>query len=147
MTEAVFSLHLALLSWALWRRQEYITVALALSFLAGLGVAEFWPKEARLPVIVTLDALLVAAMRFLAFRFDSDRARIVATIGGCKIAFVLLAVMIGIALHTRAAAINTAFLVQIIVAGGLGNGILAWVGHRLDGIGARLRRVVGIMGA
>lgn len=140
-------MQLGLLSWALWRRPEYITIAIALAFMAGLGVAEFWPKETRLPIIVMLDALLVAAMRWLAFRYDSDRARIVATIGACKIGFVLIAALVDLHAHSRAAVINTAFMVQVIVAGGLGNGVLAWVGHRWHGLSAGLRRIVGTVGA
>lgn len=147
MTAAVFTLQLVLLSWALWRRPDYATLALALAYCLGVLVAGYWPPDSRLPVIVALDAAVVAVMRHLAFRFDSDRARIVATIGGCKIAFAFLAVWIGTHPHTRAAAINTAFIAQVIIAGGLGNGVLAWLGHRVDGLGRRFRRNFGTVGA
>ena len=145
-TQAVFLLITALLALALYRRPDSLTLTLAAAFGAAMAVAAVWPPETRLPVTVALDGAVVAMAARLARVHLSDRAAVVVGIGTLKVEVALAAAYFGIVQHVRAAGVNSAFIIQVLVAGGMANGIMAWVGHRAGRLVDLRRRVLGIMG-
>lgn len=142
-TLAVFLLQGVLLMWGLRRRPERIMLALALAWIAALGVAEYWPPETRLPVIVALDAALIAAMGWIHRTYESERALVVMWIGTVKIVWAMAAVVLAWPQHFRAAGINGAFIVQVLVGGGFVDGFMAWLGYRARRVRDRLPRMLG----
>lgn len=145
VTEMAFAAYAALLALALWRRPQAITVVLAVAFMAAVAVGYAWPTETRLPVVISIEAAVVVAMAHLARKHRSDRASMVMAIGASKIAFAMCAAAVGLHQPTRAAALNAAFIAQVLIAGGLLDGIIAWLGHRVrrfrncaDGMRGRL---------
>lgn len=142
-TQIVFTAQGLLLAWAMWRRPQRIMLALALFWLAGLAVAEYWPRETRLPIVIGLEALLVVAMGWLARRYRSDRALVVMSIGVLVIVWAIAAALLDWAQHFRAAGINAAFIAQVLVGGGFADGFLAWLGHRAHLARAGIDRVLG----
>jgi hypothetical protein len=138
----VFLLQGALLAWALWRRPQRIMLALAAVWCFGVAVAAYWPPETRLPIIIALDALLVAAMGWLYRTFHSDRALVILWLSALKIVWAIAAVLLAWPQHFRAAGINGAFIGQVLIGGGLADGVMAWLGHSARGVCARLRRSV-----
>jgi hypothetical protein len=139
-TQAVFLLQGALLAWGLLRRPQRIMLALAAVWGLGIVVAASWPPETRLPMVIALDALLVVAMGWLYRTFHSDRALIVLWIGALKIVWAIAAVLLSWPQYFRAAGINGAFIVQVLIGGGLADGVMAWLGHSVRGVCARINR-------
>ena len=146
-TAAVFLLTAGLLAAALWRRPEAITLTLAVAFGMAMIVAEWWPRETRLPVVIALDAGVVAASGFIARHYHSERARIIMAIGLFKVTFAIAAVSFGMVQHLRAAGLNTAFIAQVLVAGGIANGVLSWLGNRVDRLRGLRNRMLGNVGS
>jgi len=139
-TQAVFLLQGALLAWCLLRRPQRIMLALAAAWGLGIAVAAYWPPETRLPIIIALDALLVATMGWLYRTFHSDRALIVLWLSALKIVWAIAAVLLAWPQYFRAAGINGAFIVQVLIGGGLADGFMAWLGHSARGLRARIHR-------
>jgi hypothetical protein len=137
-TLAVFLLQGALLAGGLLRRPQRIMLVLAAAWGLGLAVAAYWPPETRLPIIIALEALLIAAMGWLYRAYHSDRALIVMWLGTLKIVWEIAAVLLAWPQYFRAAGINGAFIVQILVGGGFVDGVMAWLGHRARGLCTRL---------
>jgi hypothetical protein len=140
VTEAVFLLQGALLAWGLWQRPQRIMLALAAAWGLGIAVAFYWPPETRLPIIMALDALLVVAMGWLYRTFGSDRALIVLWLGALKIVWSVAAVLLAWPQVFRAAGINGAFIVQVMIGGGMADGLMAWLGNSARGVCARIHR-------
>lgn len=146
VTEAAFAFYAALLALALWRRPQAITVVLGIAFITAVAVAYVWPAETRLPVVIVIDAAVVVAMRHLSRKYHSDRAGMVMAIGASKIAFAICAAAVSLYQPTRAAALNAAFVAQVVIAGGLADGFIAWLGNRLGRVRDRahgMRRRLG----
>jgi len=138
VTEMVFTGQALLLAFALWRRPQRIMLVLAVAFALAVMAAAFIGREHRLPVIITLDTFVVVSMGMLVRRYHSDRARVVLWIGMLKIVFSVTAASLGLVQYARAASLNSAFVLQVLVAGGLADGIMAWLGNRAGMLGARL---------
>ena len=141
MNTIVYLTSAALLILALRHRPQAITVTLATGWVIAVIAAEFTPRASLLPLLLTIDAGVVVVMAQLARRYRSDRARIVMALG-------LLKVTMGIALaggiwNAFAAAYNAAFLAQVLVAGGLSDGVTGWLGYRLRGLCSRVCGVLG----
>lgn len=116
-----------------------LTVALGVSLISLATV----PKSDQLAVLLAIDAGVVAYMARLARTSENDiaeTARIIMIIGTLKIIFAMSGVLLELAHNIRAAVRNGAFVVQIIVAGGMADGLIAGVGDRARGIGDRARR-------
>ena len=145
-TELAFACYAALLAVALWRRPQAITVVLAGAFLVAVAVGYVWPADTRLPVVIAIDAAVVVAMAHLARKHRSDRAGMVMGIGAAKIAFAICAAAVGLYQPTRAATLNAAFVAQVLIAGGLLDGVIAWLGHRVRRVGDRAHGMLGRLG-
>ena len=148
---------IVLLAYAHGRRRKDagsdLTLTLIAAFVAAIVVIqvaqEAVPKANPLPYLLLVDAAVVgiaARISHTPFVALSEQAKIVAGIGFLKIAFTISAVSFGMVNNARAAIINGAFVVQVIVAGGMADGIIAWLGHRVRGLGDRLDRVFQRMG-
>lgn len=143
LTAAIFAGMAGLLALALWRRPQAITLVLAGTFLAGVAGAAMLPPAARPLSVIVLDLAVVLAMGHLVRRHRSARALVVMWISTAKIAFEIVAALTGLHQPARAATVNASFVVQVLIAGGMANGILAWLGNRLGGLRARLPRMLG----
>lgn len=135
---------IVLLTHAVRSRPSPITVTLVVSFVAAILAPYLVNKPELLGVLLAIDAGVVVAAFHFARRIpppDCEYGRIVASISTIKIAFTIGAVAMGMATVTRASAVNAAFIVQILVAGGMADGIIVGLGNRLDRVGNRLGRV------
>ena len=122
-----------LLAYAMGRRPGPLTLSLAVSLIASLVAIRMVGKPDTLAVLLAIDAAVVAYMAHLARTAPpkiSDTARIVMAIGTLKIVFAIAAVALELPHNVRAAARNGAFVMQIIVAGGMADGLISWLGHR-----------------
>jgi hypothetical protein len=124
-----------LLVVALIRRPQGLSLALALSFAAAIGAAQIAHDDHLKPLLMALDALTVIAAWFLWWRHNSTRASLVAWVGLCKILFCLATS--DWPNIVWASGNNALFIVMILVAGGLTDGIVAWLGRWLSRPGAR----------
>lgn len=135
-----------LLAYALGSRPGPLTISLAVALVISLASLKIVPKgDDQLAVLLAIDAGVVAFMAHLA-RISppsiAEPARIIMAIGTLKIAFALAGVMLDLSHNPRAAARNGAFVIQILVAGGMLDGLIAWLGHRGRIVGDRARRVL-----
>lgn len=138
-----------LLAYATGKRPGPITAALVLSLAVSIASFAVVPRAEQLAAVLAIDAGLVAFMAFLARTAPpqiAETARIIMAIGTLKIVFAIAAVLLELDHNARAAGRNGAFVVQIIVAGGMADGIIAWLGHRARGLGDRARRVLHRVG-
>jgi hypothetical protein len=139
VTALVYLLSAGLLVLALNRKPQAITVTLAIAWLVAVVLEGFLSFHRLLPFLLALDAVVVVVMGWLYRRYRSDRAQIVMALGALKVTL-----GIGMALGTWnvfAAAYNASFFAQVLVAGGMADGITAWLGYRLRGV---CRRVYGV---
>lgn len=130
-----------LLVIALVRRPQALPLTLAISFGLAIAAADIAPGHHIRPALMALDAMTVIAAWFLCGEHRSTRASLVAWLGLCKILF-------GIAggfspsYVIWAAGNNALFVVMILVAGGLTDGIIAWLGRGVAGFRARRARLL-----
>lgn len=129
MTVAVDIAAAILLIIALWRRPQAICVTLAVGYLLALSFAQMVHGDALRPLAIALDAGVVAVMVPLWYQFRSDRARLVGTIGFLKVVLGLGAAAGSLQWGVYAAINNGLFFLQILVAGGMADGIMAWLGN------------------
>ena len=134
MTVAVDIAAAILLIIALWRRPQAICVTLAVGYLLALPFAQMVHGDALRPLAIALDAGVVAVMVPLWYQFRSDRARLVGTIGFLKVVLGLTAAAGSMQWGVYAAVNNGLFFLQILIAGGMADGIMAWLGYRLRGV-------------
>lgn len=145
LTTAVFSSVAMLLVWALLRRPQAICVILAATFIAAVGVSEISHRDHLRPILMGLDGLVVLSMWLLWWRTFSDRAALVATLGFLKIWVGIAAAMSSMSYLAWASANNAIFVVQVLIAGGFADGIIAWLGGCLRGTSHRGLGVLGYM--
>lgn len=143
MTLAVYIGIAMLLVWALVRRPQWITLAMGMVFVGGILAADIAHGGDLRSILMGFDALVVIAMWALWQRFRSERAALVATLGFFKIWLGIAGATTGMSWPVWAAANNAVFVLQILVAGGFLDGLIAWVGHRC--LRARHRRS-GLLG-
>lgn len=122
-----------LLAFAWGRRPGVLVETLAIALLATLVLTQLVEKPDQLAMTLAVDAGVVAFMA----RLDrlsppevAEPARVIMVISVLKIIFVLAGVLLAIDHNTRAAGRNGAFVVQVLVAGGMADGLIAWLGHR-----------------
>lgn len=135
-----------LLLLAIHRRPQAICATLAMAYLLAMALAELLHGAQLRPLLLVLDAGVVAACAALWRMHHSWRASIVAWIGMGKIAAAMLAAALGTRWQAWAIMENAAFFLQILVAGGMADGIMAWLGYRLRGlcsVRARMREHLG----
>jgi len=144
---------IVLLAYAHGRRRNDpgsdLTLTLIAAFVAAIVVIQVVPRQEMLPYLLLVDAAVVgiaARISNTPFVALSEQARIVAAIGVLKIAFTISAVSFGMVNNARAAIINGAFVVQVLVAGGMTDGIIAWLGHRVRGVSNRVGSLLQRMG-
>lgn len=136
LTLTIYAATTVLLAWGAYRKPETIMAVLALAFVAGIICAAIKHGDDLRPLLMGIDALIVAVMAGLWVKHHSQRARFVGFIGFAQVSFALIYAS---GPHTNwqawAAVENTAFIVQVLIAGGFADGIAAW----LDNWGCRLR--------
>jgi hypothetical protein len=126
----------ALLVAALVNKPQGLVLALALSFLAAIGAKEIAHGDHIRPVLMALDSFVVVAAWYLWGIHQSTRASLVAWLGLCKIMFAIAA-SFSTPYLAWASVNNALFVMMILVAGDFVDGIIAWLGRRLAGVGAR----------
>lgn len=129
MTMAVYVAIALLLSCALIKRPQLITVTLALAFGLAIVAAEIARGDNLRSILMGSDALVVIAMWFLWGHYRSHRAALVASIGFVKIWLGIAAATTGLTWPVWAAGNNAMFVLQVLIAGGFLDGIIAWVGN------------------
>lgn len=144
---------IVLLAYAHGRRRNDagsdLTLTLIAAFMVAIVIIQVVPKANQLPYLLLVDAAVVAIAARISdtpFIALSEQAKIVAAIGVLKITFTIAAEAFGMINNVRAAIINGAFVVQVLVAGGMTDGIIVGLGHRVRGLGDRLDRVLRRMG-
>lgn len=146
MSELVYLGIAALLLWALWRRPQEIVVVLAVTFLLAVGGGEVVHDRGTLRAgLIGLDGLVVVAMWWLWHRYRSDRAKLIATLGLLKIWLGIAAALTALPWQVWASAYNGLFVVQVLIAGGFSDGVMAWVGRCAHRLRARERRSPGYL--
>lgn len=145
LLNALIALAMFVLLGLAWGRRPGILVeTLAVALIASLVVVATFDKPDQLPITLAIDAAVVAFMARLARLSPSEvsePARIIMAIGTIKIIFALTGAAVDLNHNARAAARNGAFVVQVIIAGGMADGLIAWLGHRGRSLGDRARRV------
>ena len=129
LAEVVDALIAALLVLALWAKPQKITLILVAAYAASIIASHYRHHEALRPILVFIDAAVVVAMDWLYRRTGSTRARVVSTIGMVSIAWAFFSASTGLHWNAYAAAVNGGFILQILVAGGMANGLMAWLGN------------------
>ena len=135
ITALVVALLAALQAVAIWRRPDQVTWILVACFAVAVIVAGNVPLPERFTVLALLDYALVAAMIGPWAVTHSRRAQIIGAIGLLKLLGRLTYASHPYMDHwTFAAVMNCAFAVQVIVAGGMADGIGRWLSdHRWFG--------------
>lgn len=130
MTALVYLVIAGLLLWALLRRPQMIVVVLAGSFLLAAGAADFVGDRGVLRAgLIGLDGLVVIAMWLLWNKHQSDRAALVASLGLLKVWFGIAAAATDLPWEVWASGYNALFVVQVLIAGGFSDGVIAWLGR------------------
>lgn len=146
LTALVYAVCAALL-WRCWQRKpQAITATLAATFAMAVALSLVRHGADLRPLLVALDAWVVAAMAVLWSMYRSQRARVVGAIGMANLGFALLAGGLESAWGPWAAADNADFVVQVLVAGGDCDGIGAWLADRGRRLRARFPRLSGNVG-
>lgn len=138
MTQFIFTVQGLLLVAALWFRPSWLSLALAAAWIGAVGITTAWPDLAHPRVTIPLDLAIMAVGAAIWRANGCELAKITATIGAIKVIFTVFAVVVSLHPHSRAAAINAALMLQCIVAGGLADGFIAWVGRCVWSIRRRL---------
>ena len=123
-----------LLMAALHRRPGVPALALAASFIAGMVMSQYRHGDALRPILIAFDAAIVATMWFTARRYGLQRAQVIGSLSMLRIAIAVVSAVSHGSWTAYALVCNIAFFIQIMVAGGMADGFLAWLGHRLWGI-------------
>ena len=132
------------LVWAMVRKPQAITYTLAAFFLATVPVDFLVPPGRIVPILAFADAAMVAAMAALWTKHNSQRARFVGFIGLFKVALAMWSYSFShVNFYSYATVLNTAFVGQVLVAGGF----LDAVGHWIDDLPRFVRNcVLGLPG-
>lgn len=141
MTAAVYMTVGLLLVAALVRRPQWIVITLAVAFGMAVWAADIMRGGDLRSVLMGIDAFVVIAMWLLWERYRSERAALVASFGFLKILFGIAAAMIGASGLAWASGNNALFIVQVLIAGGFADGVMAWLGrciHRLNSGGGSM---------
>lgn len=129
MTTAIILALLASLQVvALWRRPDRVTGILVSCFALAVIFASYAPVQERFVLLAILDLVLVTSMIGPWAILIDRRAQLIGLIGTAKLMARLTYASNPYIDHwTFAAAMNCAFAAQIIIAGGMADGIGRWV--------------------
>jgi hypothetical protein len=135
LTAAVYVAMAALVAWAFWRRPQMITAVLIAAFALSVLAAQFWHKAELLPILIAIDSFIATAMASIWTNYHAQRARIVGGISflNCGFSFSYMGNPY-MGWNAYAAALNAAFVFQVLVAGGFADGVA-------DRLADRYRRV------
>jgi len=145
MTVAVYLGVGGLLVWALVRRPQLIVITMAIAFGLAVAAADFVHGGEFRSVLMGIDAFVVITMWLLWGRYRSERAALVASFGLVKIMFGIAAAVSDVAGLVWASGNNALFVVQVLIAGGFADGIMAWVGRGYHRFHNRQRGVLGYL--
>lgn len=121
-----------LLAWAVFRTQNLTSICVAVAYGAGLIASNYYAHDSLRPILTSIDAFLVVSMSELWKRTRDYRCRIIGTISMVSIAFSMLSAVSGITWNAYASTANAAVFVQIIVAGDMADGFMAWLGRGFE---------------
>lgn len=125
---------------ALWRRPDWIAGSLLAALLLATVLGWAVPLERTIGISALLDALVSIAMLIVWTYYRSQRARLVGSIAAAKCAWCfLMASSTGMDWFTFATVQNGGFLVQVLIAGGWADGLVAFI-DRIDPGAIRQRR-------
>jgi hypothetical protein len=124
-------IYAALVAFGLYRRPDWVTGGLAISF--GLSAVLHWtqPTERLFGMLGGMDALVSIGMLLVWTYYRSQRARIVGTVSLFKCAWAFLMSANSIDWLFYAITLNAAFVFQVLVAGGMADGLVGWL-DRID---------------
>lgn len=143
MTLAVFAAIAVLVLRGLIRKPQAIMAVLAGAYIASVALSQSLRGVDLRPLLVGIDAFVVALMVPLWAQYRSQRARVVGALGMVQVGWAIFSGGTGTQWATWAAIENAMFVAQVLVAGGDADGIAAWLGDRI----ARLRaRGAGLLG-
>lgn len=145
MTSAVYIMIALLLAWALIRRPQWITVSMAIAFASAIAAAEMTSGDNLRSILMGFDALVVIAMWFLWHAYRSERAALVASLGFVKIWLGIASATTNITWLVWASGNNAIFVLQVLIAGGFLDGIIAWVGNSCLRTRSRRRSLLGYL--
>lgn len=140
MTAAVYTTVALFLMWALLRRPQMIVITLAVAYGLAVWAAEIVHGGALRSVLMGIDAFVVITMWVLWGRYSSERAALVASFGFLKILFGIASALVDMTNLAWASGNNALFIVQVLIAGGFADGVIAWLGRsycRLHSRGSR----------
>lgn len=141
-TLVVFTACALLVIWALYRRPDATTVTVALSFVVAVALSIIIPGREVRTALAVLDAAVVLALLAVWAQWHSHRARHIAGIGLLKCAWAVpYTVFPYMNWNTYAAALNGAFVVQVLIAGGAADGIGAWIDRHARSVWGRWFRL------
>jgi ABC-type Co2+ transport system permease subunit len=130
-TLIVMAVITVLLIAAVWRQPDQVTWILVGCFAAAVIIATKMPATERFTTLALIDYALVAVMIGPWAVKRCGRARIIGVIGLAKLVARLTYASNPYIDHwTFAAIMNCAFAAQVIVAGGLADGIGCWISDR-----------------
>lgn len=112
---------------AIYRRPDWITGGLAVMFALSATLHWTQPIE-RLPgMLGGMDALVSIHMLIVWTYYHSQRARIVGSVSlvKCGLAFLMSANSIDYMFY--AISLNATFVFQLMVAGGMADGLVSWI--------------------
>lgn len=113
--------------WALYRRPDWVAGFLLVSLIVSTAMGWTQPA-ARLPgMLGGMDAIVSIAMLLVWTHYRSQRARIVGTVSLLKCGWAFLMSANSLEWTFYAIALNAAFVFQVIVAGGMADGLVAWL--------------------
>jgi hypothetical protein len=145
MTTAVYLCVGGLLVWALVRRPQLIVITLAIAFGLAVAAADVVRGGELRSVLMGIDAFVVITMWFLWGRYRSERAALVASFGLVKITFGIASAVSDVAGIVWASGNNALFVVQVLIAGGFADGVMAWVGRSYHRFHSRQRGLLGYL--
>lgn len=126
--------------YALYRRPDWVAGGLLALFC--FSTLLIWTQPAaRLPgMLGGMDALVSIAMLLVWTHYRSQRARIVGAISLLKCAWAFLMSANSLDWLFYAIGLNAAFVFQVIVAGGMADGLVAWIDNLDPGVIRQRRR-------
>lgn len=143
LTLAIYAFVSLLLVWALVRRPQLIVIVLAGAFGLSVFAADIAHGDALRSILMGIDGLITIAMWLLWVRYDSERAALVAAFAFLKICFGIAAATTAMPHLAWASGNNALFIVQVLIAGGFTDGIIAWLGRGYSRLVPRVHRVLG----
>ena len=123
---------------ALYRRPDWVAGLLLAALVLATVLGWVTPATRLVGVAALIEALLSIGLLFVWTIYHSQRARLVGSIALMKGAWCVLMASNGMDWLTFAIVHNSAFVVQVIIAGGCADGLVAFI-DRIDPFAVRQR--------